>query len=49
MGWFNDYNLDVKTYRQLNGGGALKQVLTERGLWSLFVYRLESALPAALP
>src|SRR5882724_99285 len=48
MGWFNNYNQDVQTYRQLNGGGALKQVLTERGLWSLFVYRLESALPAAL-
>ena len=48
MGWFNAYSQDVQTYQQLNGGGALKQVLTERSLWSLFVYRVESALPAAL-
>jgi len=47
-GLVHNYNQDVQTYRQLNGGGMLKQVLTERGLWSLFVYRVESALPAAL-
>jgi glycosyltransferase involved in cell wall biosynthesis len=53
MQWLNNFRRDLQTYRQLNGGGAWKQVLTERGLWALLVYRVESAmyrsrLPAVL-
>jgi serine O-acetyltransferase len=50
MSWRSDYGLDVKKYQALNGGGALKQILTEQGLWVLLVYRIEAAVyRSALP
>jgi len=50
MSWWSDYRLDVKKYQALNGGGALKQILTEQGLWVLLQYRLEAAVyRSALP
>jgi serine O-acetyltransferase len=44
MSWWSDYRLDVKKYQGLTGGSALKQILTEQGLWVLLVYRIEAAV-----
>jgi serine O-acetyltransferase len=44
MSWWSDYCLDVKKYRALNGGGALKNILIEQGLWVLLQHRLEAAV-----
>lgn len=44
MSWLSDYRFDVAKYQQLNGGSALKQILTEQGLWALLQYRLDAAV-----
>lgn len=44
MSWRSDFSRDVAKYRRLNGGSALKQVLTEQGLWALFEYRISAAV-----
>ena len=44
MSWFSDYRFDIAKYASLNGGGPLKQVLTQQGLWVLLQYRVERAL-----
>lgn len=44
MSWRTDYRCDMARYKMLNGGGALKQMLTEQGLWALLEYRLAAAV-----
>jgi serine O-acetyltransferase len=44
LSWWTDYRSDVTRYQALNGGSALKQVLTEQGLWALLQYRLAAAV-----
>src|SRR5579872_2285481 len=42
MGWLADYRCDLKKYTALSGRSALKQLLTEQGLWALLQYRIEA-------
>ena len=44
MSWLSEYRLDINKYAVRNGGGPLKQVLTQQGLWVLLQYRVERAL-----
>lgn len=43
MNWWVAFRRDVGKYQIRNGGSALKQVLTEQGLWALLEYRIASA------
>jgi serine O-acetyltransferase len=38
------FQQDIAKYQSRNGGGALKQVLTEQGLWALLQYRLDASV-----
>lgn len=44
MSWRADFKEDIECYRHLDGGGALKQMLLEQGLWALLQYRAHHAL-----
>jgi len=44
MSWRSDFGRDVAAYRRASGGGALKLVLSEQGLWALLEYRLAVAV-----
>ncbi|HMV46449.1 MAG TPA: DapH/DapD/GlmU-related protein [Blastocatellia bacterium] len=53
MNWLTAYCADVRRYTAYGESGALRQVLTQQGLWALLQYRLasavyQSALPAVL-
>lgn len=44
MSWSTDFRQDVRHFQRHGGGGAIKLVLTEQGLWALLQYRLHHAL-----
>lgn len=43
-GWWAAYKCDVGRYVAYGGGGALKQILTQQGLWALLQFRVASAI-----
>ena len=44
LSWWVAFQRDISKYQGRNGGGALKQVLTEQGLWALLQYRLDASV-----
>lgn len=50
MTWMEAYRADVRRYTAYGESGALRQILTQQGLWALLQYRLASSLyRAAMP
>lgn len=50
MNWLAAYRADVGRYTAYGESGALRQMLTQQGLWALLQYRLASSVyRAALP
>lgn len=50
MTWLAAYRADVRRYTAYGESGALRQIMTQQGLWALFQFRLASAIyHAAMP